>query len=162
MDRIKKRQSLSNTTTGFKPSKEKEQLLHKNWHHKMILQHHSAWPQVAKVDKTYQDALKPWIWSSCHILQTLRLWTVTFFQFKMPDLAHQHLWLHEGVSTWINSWTVSKDDQIFTRSVHTLLRIWWKAVANIGQFEWYMYCIASAPKPKSTWEDSVSEACAFQ
>ena len=49
-------------------------------------------------------------------------------------LADQHFRSHEEVTTWIDSWIASKDEQFFRRGIRTLPERWEKVVASDGQY----------------------------
>ncbi|GFV19017.1 mariner Mos1 transposase [Trichonephila clavipes] len=99
-------------------------------HDKVILQHDSARPHVAKVIKTYLETLKWEVLPHPLCSPDLAPSDYHLFRSMAHGLADQHLRSYEEVKNWI----ASKDNQFFQRGIRTLPERWEKVVASDGQY----------------------------
>ena len=97
-------------------------------HKKVILQHNTARPHVAKPVKTYLETLK---------------WEVLPHPLYSPDLAPSDYYLFRSmphgladqyIEKWLASWIASKYKHFYGNGIQALPERWAKVVANDGQY----------------------------
>ncbi|KAG5323095.1 MOS1T transposase, partial [Pseudoatta argentina] len=103
-------------------------------HDKVILQHDNDRLHVAKVVKTYLEALKWEILPHPPYSPDVAPSDYHLFRLMAHGLVDQHFRSYEEVKNWIDLWIASKDDEFFRCGIRTLPERWEKVVASDGQY----------------------------
>ena len=116
-----------------RPLREKR-LQYEQRHEKVILQHDTARPHVAKPVQTYLDALKwevpPHPPYSPDILPS----DYYLFRSMAHGLADQQFRSYEDIEKWLDSSIASKDEHFYRNGILALPERWAKVVTNDEQY----------------------------